>query len=170
MYSGNRHELGVRSSNFMEIHSYIFEKKHYFPIYTNSFVCIQTKRHELGVRSSHFMGIHSYIFEKKNKTNTFVYIRIHSYIFEKNIPILKISYLFDFIRIYSRKKTDQYFCIYSNSFVYIRKKNRPILSYIFEFVRMYPGNRHELGVRSSNFTGIHSYLIRKKTRLILSYI
>ena len=64
MYSGNRHELGVRSSHFMGIHSYIFETKNpnqYFRIYSNSFVYIR----------------------KKKQTNTFVYIRIHSYIFEK---------------------------------------------------------------------------------------
>ena len=63
----------------------------------------------------------------------FFFIRIYIYIF-----LTIHSYIFEFIRIYSKKnKKSELIRICSNSFVYIQKRNMPIHSYIFEFIRIY---------------------------------
>ena len=120
---------------------------------SNSFVHLPKKN--LNPNSFVYLPIHSYIFPPKNLNhNSFVYLPIHSYIFQKIIWTTIYSYIFQFIRISSKKK------IWT-----------PIHSYIFQFIRIFSHPKKNLNPSSFVYLPIHSYIFQKKIRTpIHSYI
>ena len=125
----SKKNLNPNSFAYLPIHSYFpIQKKsesQFIRISSNSFVHLPEKN--LNPNSFVYLPIHSYISPPKkirttNHSYIFQFIRISS---KKKITTIH-SYIFQFIRISSEKKLNP------NSFVYL-----PIHSYIFQFIRIF---------------------------------